>query len=87
MCVFSKDQTSERLFNPLVAHFTSSIIDGSGVKYQGDPIQDFTIMRFLDRFVFRNPKKDVGVSKSSSVFNKRSQYKAKGIKSLAPDSK
>ena len=43
-------------------------------------------MRFLDRFVFRNPKKDKDV-KSSSIFNKRNQYKPKGIKSLAPDSK
>ena len=74
-------------FHPSVALFTNSILDGSGIKYQGDPIQDFTIMRFLDRFVFRNPKKDAGVSKSGSVFNKRSQYKAKGVKSLAPDSK
>ena len=74
-------------FHPSVANFAGSILDGSGVKYSGDPIQDFTIMRFLDRFVFRNPKKDTGDSKSSSIFNKRNQYKAKGVKSLAPDSK
>ena len=74
-------------FHPSVAHFAGSILDGSGVKYSGDPIQDFTIMRFLDRFVFRNPKKDTGVSKSNSVFNKRTQYKPKGVKGLAPDSK
>ena len=74
-------------FHPSVANFAGCILDGSGVKYSGDPIQDFTIMRFLDRFVFRNPKKDTGDSKSSSIFNKRNQYKAKGVKSLAPDSK
>ena len=74
-------------FHPSVANFAGSILDGSGVKYSGDPIQDFTIMRFLDRFVFRNPKKETGDSKSTSIFNKRNQYKAKGVKSLAPDSK
>ena len=27
------------------------------MQYQGDPLQDFTLMRFLDRFVYKNPKK------------------------------
>ena len=25
-------------------------------KYPGDPLNDFTVMRFLDRFVYKNPK-------------------------------
>ena len=61
-------------------------MEGSDIKYNGDPLQDFTTMRFLDRFVFRNPKK-TDLKAGSSVFNKRNQYRAKGIKSLAPDSK
>ena len=61
-------------------------MEGSDIKYNGDPLQDFTTMRFLDRFVFRNPKK-TDLKSGSSVFNKRNQYRAKGIKSLAPDSK
>lgn len=24
--------------------------------YKGDPLEDFTMMHFLDRFVYRNPK-------------------------------
>jgi len=34
------------------------LTQGKPVKYDGDPLQDFTTQRFLDRFVYRNPKKD-----------------------------
>jgi ribosome biogenesis protein MAK21 len=40
-----------------VALFAKTIMEGSSVEYSGDPLQDFTLIRFLDRFVFRNPKK------------------------------
>lgn len=33
---------------------------GGAITYTGDPLQDFTLMRFLDRFVFRNPKQMKG---------------------------
>lgn len=29
---------------------------GESIEYSGDPLRDFTLIRFLDRFVFRNPK-------------------------------
>jgi len=45
-------------------------------------------MRFLDRFVFRNPKKDPAKNKPTNVFSKRNVYFApSGVKRLAPDSK
>ncbi len=45
-------------------------------------------MRFLDRFVFRNPKKDPFKNKPQNVFSKRNTYQApSGVKRLAPDSK
>lgn len=31
-------------------------MEGQPIDYCGDPLQDFTLIRFLDRFVFRNPK-------------------------------
>ncbi|KAJ1082064.1 hypothetical protein NDU88_002234 [Pleurodeles waltl] len=43
-------------FHPSVAHFAKTILDGNSIQYTGDPLQDFTLMRFLDRFVYRNPK-------------------------------
>ena len=58
------------------------------IKYSGDPLSDFTLMRFLDRFVFRNPKKDPFKNKHQNVFSKRNTYQAPaGVKRLAPDSK
>jgi len=30
---------------------------GGDIEYKGDPLRDFTLMRFLDRFVYKNPKR------------------------------
>ncbi|KAG8444502.1 hypothetical protein GDO86_009605 [Hymenochirus boettgeri] len=43
-------------FHPSVALFAKTILEGDTIQYTGDPLQDFTLMRFLDRFVYRNPK-------------------------------
>ncbi|KAM5164901.1 CCAAT/enhancer-binding protein zeta [Mantella aurantiaca] len=43
-------------FHPSVALFAKTILEGNSIHYTGDPLQDFTLMRFLDRFVYRNPK-------------------------------
>ncbi|MEE6475242.1 hypothetical protein FKM82_010667 [Ascaphus truei] len=43
-------------FHPSVALFSKTILEGNSIQYTGDPLQDFTLMRFLDRFVYRNPK-------------------------------
>ena len=32
-------------------------LQGESLSYSGDPLQDFTLIRFLDRFVYKNPKK------------------------------
>uniref|UniRef100_A0A6Q2WZS6 CCAAT/enhancer-binding protein zeta n=1 Tax=Esox lucius TaxID=8010 RepID=A0A6Q2WZS6_ESOLU len=43
-------------FHPSVSLFAKTILRGEFISYTGDPLQDFTLGRFLDRFVFRNPK-------------------------------
>ncbi|XP_014829298.1 PREDICTED: CCAAT/enhancer-binding protein zeta isoform X2 [Poecilia mexicana] len=43
-------------FHPSVSLFARTVLQGEPVQYTGDPLQDFTLIRFLDRFVFRNPK-------------------------------
>uniref|UniRef100_A0AAY4CCF4 CCAAT/enhancer-binding protein zeta n=1 Tax=Denticeps clupeoides TaxID=299321 RepID=A0AAY4CCF4_9TELE len=43
-------------YHPSVSLFARTILQGEFIQYTGDPLQDFTLMRFLDRFVFRNPK-------------------------------
>ncbi|KAI4786523.1 hypothetical protein KUCAC02_037065, partial [Chaenocephalus aceratus] len=47
-------------FHPSVSLFAKTILEGGSILYSGDPLQDFTLIRFLDRFVFRNPKQMKG---------------------------
>ncbi|KAG3267460.1 CCAAT/enhancer-binding protein zeta isoform X1 [Ictidomys tridecemlineatus] len=54
-------------FHPSVALFAKTILQGNYIQYPGDPLQDFTLMRFLDRFVYRNPKPHKGKENTDSV--------------------
>lgn len=47
-------------FHPSVALFAKTVLQGEFILYTGDPLQDFTLIRFLDRFVYRNPKQMKG---------------------------
>ncbi|XP_061610516.1 CCAAT/enhancer-binding protein zeta [Phyllopteryx taeniolatus] len=47
-------------FHPSVSLFAKTLLQEDFIQYSGDPLQDFTLMRFLDRFVFRNPKQTKG---------------------------
>ena len=44
-------------FHPSVVVFATHLKNGEEIKYDGDPLEDFTLKHFLDRFVYRNPKK------------------------------
>lgn len=77
-------------FHPSVQLFVKHLLEDNGpspIVYSGDPLNDFTLIRFLDRFVFRNPKKDPGKGKPTSVFGKRNVYRPVGVKNLAVDGK
>ena len=74
-------------FHPTAALFTENVMNNVITKYPGDPLSDFTISRFLDRFVFRNPKKNPEKYKPTTVHGKNNIYKPAGIKAVAPDSK
>ncbi|KAK7906644.1 hypothetical protein WMY93_015256 [Mugilogobius chulae] len=54
-------------FHPSVSLFAQTILKGDSISYSGDPLQDFTLIRFLDRFVFRNPKQLKGKQNTDSV--------------------
>ncbi|XP_008940931.1 PREDICTED: CCAAT/enhancer-binding protein zeta, partial [Merops nubicus] len=75
-------------FHPSVALFAKTILEGNHIQYSGDPLQDFTLMRFLDRFVYRNPKLHKGKENTSSVVMqpKKKQF-MKDMHSLAVNSK
>jgi ribosome biogenesis protein MAK21 len=45
-------------YHPSVAQFAQSLLKPPhSIEYRGDPLQDFTLSAFLDRFSYRNPKK------------------------------
>jgi ribosome biogenesis protein MAK21 len=63
------------------------LLPGEVIKYPGDPLQDFTLPKFLDRFVFKNPKKkndeEVVIN---SKFSRKKTYVPSGIRALRVDS-
>lgn len=82
-------------FHPTVKLFAEKLINEQIIQYSGDPLKDFAGIRFLDRFVFKNPKKradnqqDDGVKKvkgSHPKFAVRKNYIAKGLKSIPVNS-
>lgn len=64
------------------------IFTGKLIEYTGDPLEDLTLIRFLDRYVFKNPKKleDKKVQKKNDPLAQRAGYTPKGIRSLPVDS-
>ncbi|XP_047368658.1 CCAAT/enhancer-binding protein zeta [Vespa velutina] len=75
-------------FHPSVSLFANLIIQEKTINYTGDPLEDLTLIRFLDRYVFKNPKKleSKKVQKKNDPLAQRSGYLPKGIRSLPVDS-
>jgi ribosome biogenesis protein MAK21 len=49
-------------FHPSVRKFADDVLasPGAPVAYGGDPLSDFTLMAFLDRYMYKNPKQRFG---------------------------
>ncbi|KZC14631.1 CCAAT/enhancer-binding protein zeta [Dufourea novaeangliae] len=75
-------------YHPSVALFASTILEGKPIDYTGDPLEDLSLMRFLDRYVFKNPKKfeDKKVQKKNDPLAQRAGYTPKGIRCIPVDS-
>ena len=43
-------------YHPSVVQFARSVSKAEPISYAGDPLRDFGLMPFLDKFVFKNPK-------------------------------
>eukprot|EP00105_Crassostrea_gigas_P005739 XP_011419440.1 PREDICTED: CCAAT/enhancer-binding protein zeta [Crassostrea gigas] len=85
-CIWELQKLSQH-FHPTVSLFASNLLKGEAVRYSGDPLQDFTIIRFLDRFVYKNPKKpqtftDMQGTLSRSKFTSKTS-RLKGVKKVA----
>ncbi|CAD1478872.1 unnamed protein product [Heterotrigona itama] len=75
-------------YHPSVALFANIILEGKPIDYTGDPLEDLSLMRFLDRYVFKNPKKleNKRVHKKNDPLAQRAGYTPKGIRSIPIDS-
>ncbi|KAI8820210.1 CBF/Mak21 family-domain-containing protein [Fimicolochytrium jonesii] len=63
-------------FHPTVALYASTLLSGQPIVPPAntknyDPLQNHTLQRFLDRFVFKNPKKVESAYKGSSLMQPR----------------
>ncbi|XP_037663484.1 CCAAT/enhancer-binding protein zeta [Choloepus didactylus] len=86
-CLWELQKLSEH-FHPSVALFAKTILQGNYIQYSGDPLQDFTLMRFLDRFVYRNPKPHKGKENTDSVvMQPKRKHFIKDVRNLAVNSK
>jgi len=65
-------------FHPSVMHFANSLVITKPIEYQGDPSQDFTLISFLDRFMYRNPKQKE-VDHGSSLMQKKESLRKKEV--------
>ncbi|XP_026680956.1 CCAAT/enhancer-binding protein zeta [Diaphorina citri] len=63
-------------------HLLFSFSSEHWVDYSGDPLLDFTLSRFLDRFSYRNPKKHAAHILASGVGEKRRFYNPGGLKGM-----
>lgn len=61
-------------------------IKGELIDYNGDPMEDFSLIHFLDRFVYKNPKKEPSKERKS-VFEPVKSIKKSSIKNIPINSK
>ncbi|XP_066593700.1 CCAAT/enhancer-binding protein zeta-like isoform X1 [Prorops nasuta] len=75
-------------FHPSVSLFAKTIMLGKTIDYTGDPLEDLASIRFLDRYVFKNPKQleEKKVQKKNDPLSRRAGYTPKGIRNLPVDS-
>ncbi|XP_012270872.1 CCAAT/enhancer-binding protein zeta [Orussus abietinus] len=71
-------------YHPSVSLFANTIAQGNSIKYTGDPLEDLTLIRFLDRYVFKNPKKldSKKVSKKNDPLAQRTAYIPRGVRAI-----
>ncbi|KAG8224282.1 hypothetical protein J437_LFUL005088 [Ladona fulva] len=83
-CTYSELIRLSQHYHPTIALFAQKIANGESIDYSGDPLQDFALLRFLNRFAFKNPKK---LKKAEDVEGKpvtfKKAYTPLGVKSLS----
>lgn len=70
-------------FHPTVALFSNKIIKQELITYTGDPLVDFTLSKFLERFVFKNPKVKSNEDKGPDPqLAQRKYYQPSGLRAI-----
>nr|XP_033791791.1 CCAAT/enhancer-binding protein zeta [Geotrypetes seraphini] len=85
-CLWELKKLAEH-FHPSVALFAKTILQGNSIQYSGDPLLDFTLMRFLDRFVYRNPKQHKTKENTHNVMRPKWKLFMNDVCSYAVNSK
>jgi len=65
-----------RHYHPSAMKFANLLMNGQSIIYAGDPLQDFSQTAFLERFVYKNPKKS---SKRGNDSIMQSKYVRKSL--------
>ncbi|XP_060535231.1 CCAAT/enhancer-binding protein zeta [Cylas formicarius] len=86
-CAYTELLPLARHFHPTVSLYAKNLLEGAPIKYSGDPLKDFTLIRFLERFVFKNPKKSEEKPGIHPTLGARKFYKPRGVKLLPVRSK
>ncbi|KAB0791949.1 hypothetical protein PPYR_13910 [Photinus pyralis] len=83
-CCYTELNFLKSHFHPTVALFAENLLNEKTINYTGDPLKDFSLIRFLDRFVFKNPKRAQDFPKEGlqSVLRARQNYRPKGIRAV-----
>ena len=78
-----------RHYHPTVVVFANKLMNEEPVDYTGDPMEDFTLVHFLDRFVYKNPKKNKNKDQPTkkSVFEPVKSIHRSTIKNMPINSK
>lgn len=73
-------------YHPTVQVFATNLISGKPFNYNGDPLRDFSLTHFLDRFAFRNPKTVTKSDESKTFLHKlyrdEKEYRPRGSRSM-----
>ncbi|KAF2904304.1 hypothetical protein ILUMI_01869 [Ignelater luminosus] len=86
-CAYTELNMLKNHFHPTVSLFARNLLNGETIRYSGDPLKDFSLIKFLDRFVFKNPKQLEEVKGYHPTFGKRKNYAPNGIRNLSVNSR
>ena len=74
---------SQNHYHPSVRAFCNQMHENGRIKYNGDPLVDFSLKSFLNRFSYRNPKSN-RESEEDATRQHKSNQSAENISNKAP---